>query len=375
MKEPVPPQPLVEARIAVSEVVAKENILSEDAAVRIKLWHGEIKKWQDNDQLDTAFSEGRLTLRTMSHENTKYNYKKENPTYDVKKIKQNVNTNSPEAITRQSVLGLINNDNYQRTITDKAIKGDEDVWEKGGLLPKNKDVLLDAGGSGIMRRLDPQNFLRTVETPQSSKFRLGLHSLSASLLNPDKYTLKNYEGTNLIVLMPLPLAEDVKLFYRLRQLSKVGGCASFQNAVVVMASEFTRPQLASSLDMGTTYVLVKSARHGGDSVKYVRGVGEKVTTTDTPQQCRTTARENYRSILTGLDQANEITIAYRKCGNNSKFPSFAISTKGQSDFIEVNVKLPPVLPPLKFGSRPRQNSNYEQTGFVISGTDFKRRMG
>ena len=375
MKDPVPPPPLVEARIAVNEVIAKENILSDEASRRIKLWHDEIKKWQDNDQLETAFSEGRLTLRTMSHEAKNYNYKKENPTYDIKKIKQNVDMNSPEDKTRQSVLGLINNDNYQRTITDKAIKGDGDVWEKGGLLAKNKDVLLDAGGSGIMRRLDPQNFMRTQEAPQSSKFRLGLHSLSASLLNPDKYTLKNYEGTNLIVLMPLPLVEDVKIFYELRRLSKTGGCASFQSAVVVLASEFTRPQLAASLDMGTTYVVTTSQRHGQDSVKYVRGKGEKVTTTDTPLQCHNTARDNYRSILTGLDASNEITLAYRKHGNNSKFPSFAISTKGESDFIEVNVKLPPVLPPLKYGSRPRQNSTYDETGFVISGADFSRRMG
>jgi len=49
---------------------------------------------------------------------------------------------------------------------------------------------------------------------------LGLHDLSASLLNPDGYTLKRYDDLTLIVLMPLPLPEDVRLFYQLRQLCK-----------------------------------------------------------------------------------------------------------------------------------------------------------
>src|SRR5262245_19170350 len=193
----------------------------------------------------------------------------------------------------------------------------------------------------IVRRLNPANFIPRPKVPQSDKFRLGLHTLSASLLNPDKYVLKNDEGTVLIVLMPLP--EDVKLFYKLRELAKTGGCESFKSAMVVMASEFTRPQLASRLDMGAIYVMGTSTTK--QSVKYVRGSGTGVTTSDTHAQCRTNARENYRDILTGLDQSNEVTLNYRKCGFQSKFPVFGVTAKDSSDYVEIALNVPIDQPP------------------------------
>jgi hypothetical protein len=104
---------------------------------------------------------------------------------------------------------------------------------------------------------------------RSNKYLLGLHDLSASLLNPDGYTPKMYNDLTLVVLMPLPLADDVALFYQLRELSKSTSYPStaFKQAVEQMASQFTRPRIASSLDMGAQYVVTKSKRHGQDSIK------------------------------------------------------------------------------------------------------------
>lgn len=373
MRDPVPPQSLVNARNEARTIITQNLAQSEDAARRLKAWHNEVKNWQDGDSLEDAFAEGRLTLRSMSHENKDYDYGK-------------------VPANRKKILGLINNDAYQRTINDAGTKVG-DYWEKGADIGQ-VTAPLDAGATGILKRMNPENFLKNQPSqnaggaPHSSKYRLGLHQLSTSLLNPDNYKLKHYDGTHLVVLMPLPLAEDVKLFYDLRKQAKLGACHSFKAAVEILASEFTRPVLASALDMGTTYVMVQKQDGDGvrNQVKLVKGVGEKVTSKDSPQTCYEYARTNYRDILTGLDQANEVTVAFRKWGTRSVFPIFAIAglkknfktAKFFEDFVEVNIELPPpqrALP--KFGGsalkQPPKWANYQDTGWVISGKDFKKR--
>ena len=165
--------------------------------------------------------------------------------------------------------------------------------------------------------------------------------------------------------MPLPLPKDVEVFYQLRQLSKTGGAPAFKSAVEVLASQFTRPKLASALDMGTTYVIATSKRHGGDSVKYVKGQGAQVTSKDSPRQCVTTARGDYLAILKGSTSgANEITLAYRQFGTFNKFPAFAISIPGAAYYEEVDIRLP--------GDQGAP-ADYSETGFVISAENFSRQ--
>ena len=347
MKEPVTPQPLLSARNAVLEAINKDNFYSEELSGLIKLWHQQIKAWEDTDTLKDAFDEGRLTLRTASHEGKHYDY-------------GNVSED------RKRVLGVINNDSYQRDVTNQAGRdvNDQSVWVKDSLLPQNKQFNLDAGAAGIKRRTDSQNFVRPSPNARSNKHRLGLHDLSTSLLNPDGYTLKTYSGTNIVVLMPLPLPADVEVFYKLRQKSKTGGSASFKSAVEILASQFTRPKLASGLDMGTTYVIAQSARHQQDSVKYVRGKGMGVTTKDSAVTCQTTARTNYRNVLKGSTSgANEVTVAYRQNGNLNKFPCFAVCKQADEVFVEVNILLPQVQ---------GAYAEYEDTGYVINGKTFER---
>jgi hypothetical protein len=360
MREPAQPPPsLVSARVEVNKVILDEKLRQSDAAsVAIKHWHEEVKTWQDNDELVTAFLDGRLTLRTMTHTPpVDYNYSAENPKGDS---------------ARKRILGIINNDNYNKPITSQAEK------ENGGWVAGQAGsgtMLLDAGGAGIMKRLIPENFHRSTLGAQSNKNSLGLHALSASLLNPDGYVLKRYDNANLVVLMPLPLADDVKLFYELRDLSKTGGCQSFKNAVVILGSEFTRPQLASNLDMGTTYTMTTSARHGGSSFKYVRGASGQ-TTTESPEQCRTNARTDYRTILkTTATGSNEITVAYRKWGREGHFPIFGVTpTRHSPDYTEVVIKLAIPKPKPRWGGGDQhQNANYAETGFLIRKQDFVRR--
>ena len=346
MKEPVTPPPLLAARQAVIGALDRGNFHTDELPRLIKVWHNEIKTWEDNDTLKDAFDEGRLTYRTVCHEGGGYDY-------------GNV------ADIEKRILGLINNDSYQRVATHKA--GSESVWVKSAKrLDENIEFKLDAGAAGIKRRTVAKNFVRTSENSRSNKHRLGLHDLSTSLLNPDGYVLKRYSNTNIVVLMPLPLPEDVQLFYRLREQSKAGGSQSFKDTVVILASEFTRPKLASALDMGTTFVIAKSARHGGDSVKYVKGnVG--TTSKDLPQECSATARVDYRRILKGsTNGANEVTVAYRQNGHSNKFPRFAICMEDGRFYdgilIEVDIRLP---------DAEGCYADYKETGYLISSTTFE----
>jgi hypothetical protein len=346
MIEPVTPPPLFHARANVANALLFSEA-AQKADQSIREWHFHVQMWQDNDDLVTAFLEGRLTHRTMCHPGGRqYDY---------------------EGRSDTNLLGIINNDDYYKPILNEATKLDNGGWAKSPTLAeREKTARLDAGGAGIVRRLTPNNFITGPGKGRSDKYLLGLHDLSASLLNPDGYTLKMYTDLTLVVLMPLPLAEDVALFYRLRDLSKSASCpsAGFKQAVDQMASQFTRPRIASSLDMGAQYVVSKSKRHGQDSIKYVKGSGAKVTSKDTPAQTVQNVRTNYRDILKkDLTGANEITIAYRKYGTRNKFPCFAISVPGVKDYcIEVDIKL----------RESDLYADYEETGFLISQKDFSK---
>jgi len=345
MREPLPPIALLQARENVVKTLSASEA-AQKAAQKIREWHFQIQMWQDNDELATAFSEGRLTHRTMSHPGGKYDY---------------------GSRSDNNLLGIINNDNFYKPIVNEAKKLDSGGWAKSPThAEREKTARLDAGGAGIMRRLTPDNFTTGPGMERSNKQLLGLHDLSASLLNPDGYTLKKYSELTLVVLTPLPLPEDVALFYQLRELSKSASCPSlaFKQAVEQMACQFTRPRIASSLDMGAQYVVTKSKRHGQDSIKYVKGSGAKVTSKETPAQCVQNVRTNYRDILKkDLTGANEITIAYRKYGTGNKFPCFAISIPGKTDYCdEVEIKL----------RESGQYADYEKTGFLISQKNFVR---
>lgn len=215
---------------------------------------------------------------------------------------------------------------------------------------------LDASGAGIVRRLNPANI-------QTRKLTMGLHDLSASLLNPDGYRLKWYTDPVLAVLLPLPYADDVRIYYQLRNIAKnPTSSQEFKNEVEYLERAFTRPRLASSLDMGTTYVFHKNSR-GETVVRYVKA-GEGATSKETGAQCRLNAKENYGQILTpnSATQANEITIAYRQFGNHNKFKAFAIELSSSRIYKEVKVNL----------SQTGSYADYQETGYSISGDDFSR---
>jgi len=369
LKHPDPPhQALLMARDAVVQLMESRKTQAEEAGRIVKAWRDEVKIWEERDTLDKAFIEGRLTFRTMSHilaKDEDYNYSDLRPSGDA---------------TQKRLHQLINNDKYKKGVPYEAQRGPEGVWVPGKDL-EDVGTLINAGGAGILKRVTPANFERRESQSHSAKSSLGLHSLSAHLLRPD-LRLKYYDGVCLVVLMPLPLPEDVSIFYRLRQLSKQPGCGiQFSAAVAILATQFTRPQLAANLDMGTSYARASSDR-GGHSIKYVKGTG--ATSLESEQACRDNAVRNYRTIVerpapeqnVGADGrrmycANEITVAYRQWGlTGTNFPVFGISLSGTSPFL---IKVELLLPVEARTSAQHFNVNYRRTGTLISKDNYTAR--
>jgi hypothetical protein len=121
--------------------------------------------------------------------------------------------------------------------------------------------------------------------------------------------------------------------------------------------------------MGTSYLVAKSPRHGGDSVKYVKGQGKSVTSKESPDACRLHAREDYRGTLerdaqkleAEVKKATEITVAYRRCGTRNRFPVFGLSVPGTKTYLEVNLIMP---------VEDDDFADYAPTGRVIDGKTF-----
>lgn len=327
MKDLREPVELQLARQAVRDSITGDVVSWEAAGRKVALWKTQLKLWEDQDELMDAFAQGRVTIRTMSHGSY---------------------SGSDE---RKKLESIVNAGSYGYESSKTAIRdGPGGVWKSA---PAGKTTVpIDASAAGLKQRLDPEKFLRTGPNGRSHKNSLALHSLSASLLNPDfPMTLKFYSGTTLMALMPLPLPKDVELFYELRQVSKSGKCdQSFISQVVILASEFTRPQLASNLDMGTVYAPTTPKPEAKQpSYRYVKG--DKGTSTETPEQCRNNAVKDYLQILRKgslitrdtspykgkANAANEITIAYRKWGTQDKFPVFCIARAGSDELEEVTL--------------------------------------
>lgn len=348
--DPAQPQSIINARNAIRNELLQSGAGSQAIPGLIRTWQFEIRSWQDNDSLDVAFVEGRLTYRTLSNIGRHYTY----------------GTNDP---TQKKVLGTINNDNYQKPLLVDAVKNPSQVggYEQGAQRAQNIEVLLNIGGAGIKRRLDPANFAKHGNQRVSNKFAMGLHDISAHLLDPRGYKLKSYSGTTLVVLVPLPLPQDVSMFYELRRVGKAQGSQDFKNAMEVVACQFVRPRLASSLDMGTTYVYKPATLTSAQSVKYVKAPSG-ATSQESPEQCRLNVQTNYRDILVPNNTgSNEITLAVRKFGNNNKFPTFAIGQKDSTKLLEIDIAL--VAP------NTGNFSTYQETGGVIDATNFSRTVG
>jgi hypothetical protein len=201
---------------------------------------------------------------------------------------------------------------------------------------------------------------------QSAKNQLGLHDLSARLLDPRFDIGKQgfeLDKTKHAVFMPVPTEEDHMMFYILNFLSKQDFLMKphlpFVQEVQYIRARMTRIKLAEKTDMGAGFVVMENPITGRTSIRY--GLTGKVTQEEeegakkqstkpasnlslaeqlalksqnlrktegtkiepgpplTPEQVQSRIRTalNYKTVLRTAEQlgTNEISIAYRKCAS------------------------------------------------------------
>ncbi|GAA2996387.1 hypothetical protein [Actinokineospora diospyrosa] len=193
---------------------------------------------------------------------------------------------------------------------------------------KRREIVLDRTVDGVLERLKPGNF-RDPLTSANSKVRLGLHDLSASLLDSgdDKPTLdkqlKFYKDA-VLVLMPVPTERDSKIFHAISSLAEPDA-----DALRAIRNRFTRIRLAQGSDMHTIFVddttgppAPAQFRYGVTGRVHLRN-GDVVGADESYIAARrTNALEHSKILGDGATQpVNEIVMVYREHASET-FPLF-----------------------------------------------------
>jgi hypothetical protein len=199
--------------------------------------------------------------------------------------------------------------------------------------------------SSFKQRLDPANFRRISTGDQNQvrrmKYQLGLHDMSASLLDPAKNTITEQlrwkptaKGKGLewaVIFMPLPMVQDLATLELLRDGAKQlkDKAPTLYRAVSFMKNRMTRVKFAQESDMGAAFLEKGSTqdphlRYGATDYQGV-GIGT-VYRADISQERRRKARR-YNTILAKQREikslSNEIVVAYRQ-NASPRFPIIGI---------------------------------------------------
>jgi hypothetical protein len=207
-------------------------------------WFEDLKTWEKEETFKRAFDQNRMTLRLL--------------TADASKAK----------------------DDYTRNVPGwGANKNDDGTFKKTGV---STEVFLSGGLKGLKDRLNPSNFARQSPSDQSLKNALGLHDLSARVLDKRLPIGKqgfNFTKTSHAIFMPVPAEADHVVFYTLNHLSKTDedlkSDPQFVEAVRFIRARLTRVKLAEKNDMGAAFVVVQEPGTGRTKIRY--GYTGKVT--------------------------------------------------------------------------------------------------
>ncbi|WP_156756124.1 hypothetical protein [Actinokineospora pegani] len=193
---------------------------------------------------------------------------------------------------------------------------------------KQVKITLDRSVKGLLARMDPANF-NDPKTGANHKDALGLHDLSASLLDGSKPTvfeqLKHY-GDAVVVFMPVPSETNAQVFNAISSLQEPDAptLRGYRNAL-------TRIRLAQGSDMHTIFVddgagppAPVRARYGVTGrVQRAKGAAETIADEVDIDGRRTNALQHNVILGAGATQTvNEIVLAYRK-HESPTFPCFA----------------------------------------------------
>jgi hypothetical protein len=288
--------PLSESRAQLNRALLEKGLGWEELRPLVNRWFTDLKEWEAADSFKTAFDDRRMTARQVDQQ------------------------------PRRNAGG-----NFKVGTVD-------DVRE-------TRPIRLERDAQGIRERMNPKNFFDPI-TLKRGKNELGLHNLSASLLDPRRAIstqLKFYKNAY-VLFMPLPSEEDMKVYYNLNVLGKTELKGKDDNQIQIIRSQMTRVKLAQASDMGTRYVDI--APESADKSKFRYGItgtiirdrpkeGEIVIgkpATPNELDARKTNALIYKSILDAMVvSVNEIVIAYRSHASRD-FPMF---TKRDNDLFRV----------------------------------------
>jgi hypothetical protein len=264
----------------------------------VNTWFATLKKWEAEDNFDTAYGEHRMTMR-------------------VTKVAAQQGTTTPH-----SVKQLIRPD------------------PRGPYMvpPGSDKVPLDAGSKqrldrqAIKERFTPGNF-----AGKGEKYGRGLLDVLATLLANNKYILKQGYTLNELggfaVFVPVPLKEDLALFYTLNDWAKEHPEAALRMREI--RNSLTRLKLGQSSDMHSGFGKVMDRDDGRLHYRYgyygTRGGMAQVNADDLRR--RISIRTEYESIVSevvrGNRTYNEIVLAYRE-HRSPLFPLF-VDWPGHND--------------------------------------------
>lgn len=280
---------LSDARKTVAEALTQPPSLALVNAVID--WFGAYKTWEATDTIEKAFRSKRLTIRTYvkpDGSGSKWNV-----------VRTGSQTTSSE-----------------------------------GVVQTREGYPYDVSGKGVMARTNPLNF----SPGASRKYSIGLHDLSASLLDPAKsistqlyHALdKELHDGDYAIFMPLPIEEDIQLFDAINRYGKKhrDEFPRLYDLIAVYRARMTRIKQAYEYDIGAGFKETERVRKVDNKpdfkIKY--GVGTKIKVIGKPLPVPTTQGLNdeaelsrkalsYKEILESSPtrgKYNEITIAYRQ---------------------------------------------------------------
>ena len=217
---------------------------------------------------------------------------------------------------------------------------------------ETKHYPIEKGLLGIVKRLNPEAFM-PASGGASQKTELGLHDLSAGLMNREKpisaQQYKTPDKDTYYVFMPLSHPGDQAVFQNINMLAKAFRDAQpeLYGLVRDIRSKMTRIKLAAEHDMATCFARVGTTSAGRPRFKFTlgaatdvsirdrqRGVlppdfvfdeGRNVKNVPTPAgilEARRSAALNFHSLILGeIHSYGEVTVAYRQHAGG--FPKFA----------------------------------------------------
>jgi hypothetical protein len=262
-------------------------------------WFATLKKWEGEDDFETAYRDHRMTMRITK----------------VAAQKGNTKPGSVKQLIRPDPRGPY------------MVKPDSEM------VPIDAESQQRLDRQGIKDRFRPGNFAR-----QGDKYKLGLLDVLATLLANNKLILKQGYTVNgrggFAVFVPVPLKEDLALFYTLNDWAKTHPEAALR--IREIRNSLTRLKLGQSSDMHSGFAKVVGRNDGRLHYRYgyygTKSVKDSDTRKDKQVQVnpddlrrRISIRTEYESIVSEVVRGdrtyNEIVLAYREHGN-PLFPLF-----------------------------------------------------